>query len=127
MQINLESNPDITKEQALDPDFSLHFAAKAIADNKQSSWTSCNCYAFVKTKIKNLPRLKDIVANSAPKPGGIVITSYNGIKHLSYIKRLSEGILELQESNFKPCLIEPRILRLDDSHIVGYWFPGNGE
>ena len=123
VQINLDANPDVTKEQALDPEFSLRFAAEAISKDKQGAWTACNCYSLIKTKIKNLPKMKDIVPNSTPKMGSVMISYYKGQKHLSYVKRVANGNIELQEANYKPCLIAPRVIDADDPHIRGYWYP----
>lgn len=40
-QIHLPSHPDITKEQANDPDFAIEFMAKNIKQGKASIWS---CY-----------------------------------------------------------------------------------
>lgn len=40
-QIHGPSHPEITKDQALDPDFALDFMAKSIASGKGRMWT---CY-----------------------------------------------------------------------------------
>lgn len=40
-QINLPSHPTITKQQAIDPDFSLDFMARNLKDGKANIW-SCN-------------------------------------------------------------------------------------
>lgn len=38
-QIHLPSHPNISKAQALDPDFAIRFAAKEFAAGNQSAWT----------------------------------------------------------------------------------------
>lgn len=43
-QIFLPAHPSISKEEALDPDFAIRFAAKEFADGNASSWT---CYKLL--------------------------------------------------------------------------------
>lgn len=43
-QIHLPSHPDITKEQAKDPEFAIEFMAKNFADGKQNMWS---CYKIL--------------------------------------------------------------------------------
>lgn len=40
-QINLPANPEVTKEQAQNPDFSISFMAEKLSQNKGNMWT---CY-----------------------------------------------------------------------------------
>jgi glutamate formiminotransferase len=40
-QINLPSNPNVTKEQAKDPEFAIEFMAKKMADGRSNMWS---CY-----------------------------------------------------------------------------------
>ena len=40
-QIHLPSNPTVTKEQALDPEFAIDFLAKNLSQGKGNKWT---CY-----------------------------------------------------------------------------------
>lgn len=42
VQINLPWHPEITKEQALDPDFSINYMAKQFALGHQSWWSCYN-------------------------------------------------------------------------------------
>ena len=44
VQIHLPSNPTITREQALDPDFAISFLAKQLASKKGKLWT---CYRLL--------------------------------------------------------------------------------
>jgi hypothetical protein len=41
VQIHLPSHPELTKDQAFDPAFSIRYLAKKISENKGSMWT---CY-----------------------------------------------------------------------------------
>jgi hypothetical protein len=47
VQIHLPSNPTITREQALDPDFAVSFLAKQLASKKGKLWT---CYRLLNLK-----------------------------------------------------------------------------
>lgn len=40
VQINLEENPTVTKQEALDPEFALQFMAKEWVDGNASHWTA---------------------------------------------------------------------------------------
>jgi len=41
VQINLDHNPQVTLEQALDPDFSLEFLASNLAQGRCKMWMTC--------------------------------------------------------------------------------------
>ena len=45
VQIHLPSWPEITKEQAINPDFALDFMAKKFSENRENLWT---CYTLLK-------------------------------------------------------------------------------
>lgn len=45
VQIHLPDNPDITYEQATDPDFSLNFLAEGLSKGQGNKWT---CYRSIK-------------------------------------------------------------------------------
>ncbi len=120
VQINLASHPSITKDQALDPIFALDYAAQSIASSTQDQFTSCNCYAYARTKL-HLPKMADITPNSPPTVGGLAIFNYHGIKHIAYIKSVEGDGFWVQESNYQPCLVAPRYVKWTDKAIVGYW------
>ena len=48
-QIHLPDWPDITKEQAKDPDFALNFMAKKFSEDKEELWS---CYNLLKKQGK---------------------------------------------------------------------------
>jgi hypothetical protein len=125
VQINSKYWPEISDEEAYDPEFALNFAAKEIKKNQGIHWTSCNCVAFIRTMGVHFPRLedaKDLDTNSlVPIVGGVVKLVYNGIYHLAYIEKITAEGLYLRESNYKPCLIARRLIPLNDPHIIGYY------
>ncbi len=48
VQIHLPAHPDITKEQAIDPEFSIDFLAKNLSQGKGKMWS---CYPIALKKI----------------------------------------------------------------------------
>ena len=47
VQINLKAHPEITKEEAVDPDFALTYLAKNLSEGRGGMWT---CYWLTKNK-----------------------------------------------------------------------------
>jgi hypothetical protein len=128
VQINRASWPDITDEQAFDPEFSLRFAAEKIKNDEQHLWVVCNCYllAEVLTDYK-LPRMIDIIPNEIyPKVGGLVILRYTNNKHIVVVTKVTEEGIWIREANFKPCALGSRLLSWQDPHIKGYYSPQGG-
>ena len=117
-----------TKEEVLDPEFSLTFAAKHIKKgDAYKYWTPLNCYTFVWTKIRNLPRMALIQPNSEPVVGGVAIFYYKDrttgeqVKHIAYITQVLEGGIKIVEANKEPGLITTRKVDLNDPHYYGTW------
>ena len=129
VQINLEqppilekNQPPITKEQVFDTEWSLRFAAKAIAMGKQDAWTACNCYAQARAILGSLPKMADIKPNSTPRKNGLIIFNYSGVKHIAVITGFSKtGNALVREANLKPCLTGSREVFLNDPAIIGFW------
>ena len=118
-------NPDITDDQAFDPDFAINFGAKEIAQNGGFHFVSCNCVAFVRAMGVKFPRLtdaKDLDPNSiAPVKGGVVISNYRNTYHLSFITSVETDGIHIREANYSACSVGKRILAFDDKNIVGYF------
>lgn len=126
VQILPESNPTISEEQALDPKFSLSWAAGRLADGEEWRWTVCSCVKMVRVFVgPGLPRqdAKDFIPNATPQVGGVVIYKYsNGASHIAYIAGFTpdgSGWYE-KGSNLEPCLSYERIGRFDDPALVGF-------
>lgn len=114
----------ITKEQALDPEFALRFAAKKIAKGEEYYWTPCNCYSHVKTFIPNLPRTAELWPNSEPQIGSVALFRYsNGVRHYAYVKSVGEGFVRVTEANKTPCSIGERTVSLSDPFLLGFFMP----
>lgn len=125
VQINLPSHPEITREQAMDPEFSLRFLASEIKDGREWQWTVCSCVSFAKSigvKIPIIGNAKNLIPNSVyPRVGGVVILVYNGTYHLAVIERISPDGIHVVESNLERCKKGRRIIKFDNKNIVGYW------
>lgn len=121
VQINRKYWPEITDEQAFDPEFSLNFAASKIAKDEQYLWTVCNCYSFAKIFIKNLPKMADIQPNTDyPRVGGLVVFQYK-VKHIAVVTKVTKEGIWVKEANFEACKTGQRLVPWDDKSVVGYW------
>ncbi len=116
----------VTKEQALDPEFSLNFLAQRIkAGDAWKYWSSLNCYAYLKysLKISGLPKMAQIIANSSLKKGAIAIFNYSGnIKHVAYVTAVNGHTFTVKEANFKAGVIGTREISIDDPYLMGFWY-----
>lgn len=120
VQINREHWPDITDEQAFDPDFALKFAAEKIANGEEYLWVSCNCYAYA-SLFNKLPRMVDIVPNSNyPRVGGLVVFRYANEKHLATVVSVEQEGFWVKEANFSPCVIGNRFVSWQDKALKGF-------
>lgn len=123
-QINPYFHPEVTKGCALDPDCAMEWTAKFLAKGNSYQYVVCNCYAYMKTKVKRLPRMAEIMPNSKPKIGAVAIFKYkDGTKHLAYVKGLQSGIIQVEEANYKPCLTGSRQISADDPRLIGFYYP----
>ena len=132
VQINLDyppllepSQPPITREQALDPEFALNFAAKAIKQGKESAWTACNCYSLVRYKAGPLPRMAAIAPNSPAKVGSVAIFNYRGVKHIAYVESIEADGIHVLEANKTKCLVGRRVISPYDPSLAGFWSRSN--
>lgn len=127
MQINVCVNNDpkekyyATKEQALDPEFSLRYAAQAIANGDEHRWTVCNCrsYASLFVTLPNGP----LIPNASPAIGHLAIFDYDGTPHVAVITEVGEEGFEVKEANYRPCKTGERVVRWDDPSLVGFRAP----
>lgn len=122
VQINREHNPEITDEQAFDPDFSLRFASEKISKSEEYLWTVCNCYSYAQAIVDyELPKMFDIVPNSNyPRVGGLVVLRYKNNKHIAVVKSVSHDGIIIKEANFEPCLVGERLIKWDDPALKGF-------
>lgn len=120
VQINKDAWPDITDEQAFDPEFALNFAAEKISEGKEHYWVVCNCVSAVKLKTK-IPKMAEIVPNTSLAPKTVAIFDYKGVKHIAYVESVEKDSFTVFESNYRPCLLERRSVSMFDKSIVGFW------
>ncbi len=135
VQINPDLNPSqeyVPCETAKDPAYALNFAAQWVAAGKEDEWVVCNCYLYLKTRIRGLPLMRDIVPNSTPKVGAVAIFEYKDkqtgarVKHVAIIEKFSATGFAVAESNFTRCLWDRRTIDWGDPHIVGFWSVNTG-
>ena len=120
VQINRKHWPDITDEQAFDPDFSLRFAAEKIAKGEEYLWTACNCWAYA-SLFNKLPRMIDIVPNTNyPRVGGLVVLRYKNEKHVATVTSVEKDGFWVKEANFRPCEIGTRFIKWEDKALKGF-------
>jgi len=115
-----------TKEEVLDPEFSLRFAAKHIkADTAWKYWTPLNCYIYLKFARKiPLPPTAQLWPNSEAHIGAVALFRYsNGVRHYAEVIGLSEGRITLMEANFEPGKVGKRTIAMTDPHLQGFWSP----
>lgn len=130
VQINLKQPPilkkgqaPITQADAFDPVFALAFAAKAIALNKQSAWTVCNCYSYVKARVPSFPLQQYVHPTSMLGDTKVAIFNYYGVPHYAIVTSTDESGFWVQDSNFTPCQVQTHHILWGDSHLIGYWSP----
>ena len=120
-QISRTFHPEVTDEQAFDPEFGMRFAAQTIKEGREwSEYVVCNCYLLAKTRFPNIPRMSEILPNSTPTVGGIVIFYYGKVKHVAIIEKFFANGFTVLETNFKPCLTDTRFVDWNDPAIHGY-------
>jgi len=124
-QLNLKNPPlgPVTAQDALDPDFSLNYAAEAFSEGLAYRWTSCNCFSYIKTIYPNFPAQDTLAPNSGPRIGAVVLMNYDGIPHYAYITAVSGDYFTVREANLTPCVLDTRQVSWTDKHIQGYWHP----
>jgi hypothetical protein len=131
VQINKYAHPEVSDAQAFDPDFALNFAAHSIASSTEDQFVVCNCYAFLKTKIRGLPRMEDITPNSTPHAGAVAVFLYRdkktglATKHVAYVESIGSAGFEVAEANFSACLLDSRHISWNDPRLQGFWSSPN--
>lgn len=119
--INLRWNPEITKEQAFDPEFALRFVAKVLQDGREAQmYTVCNCYSFAKVLTGYIG---PYTQNSAPTEGSIAVFDYDGTPHYGVVQTLKLDGFTIREANYKPCKTGIRFVKWDDSALRGFHLP----
>lgn len=116
-----------TKEQVLDPEFSLRFAAEHIKKGDAwKYWSPMNCYTYLKYALKvSLPKMAQIVPSSfVPVAGAVAVFNYSGnVKHVALVRSVNGRSFTVKEANFKAGLVGERTISLDDPFLAGFYYP----
>jgi hypothetical protein len=119
----------VTKEEALDPETALTIAAEDIAAHRESRYTVCNCWGYLSTRIKSLPRMAAIQPTGPAQIGAVAIFWYKDkqmgapVKHIAEIAKMDATGFTVLETNFTHCLYDRRWISWDDPHLEGFWSP----
>src|SRR3990167_6559213 len=74
VQINRTYYPEITDEQAFDPEFALNFAAEKISKGEGYKWTCGNCYSLALNELGRIPKMAELIPNTDyPNVGGLIL------------------------------------------------------
>lgn len=127
-QINICAHTEVSKKEAVDPEFALTYAAEAISKSTEDKWSVCNCFSYVQANfVKNLPRMAEIVVNTnISHKGEIAIFMYTDrvtgkpVKHIAYV---SDENGTIKEANKTHCLTDSRVVDKADIHLLGYYAP----
>lgn len=132
VQINSEVNPSeqyVPCDKAKDPAYALNFAAQYLAAGKSDQWVACNCYLYLKTRIRGLPSMAAIVPNGPPSVGTVAILEYKDretgalIKHVALIESMDATSFTVAETNWTACLFDRRTIEWGDPHLRGFFVP----
>ena len=130
VQISRKFNPDITDAQALDPMFSLRFAAQAIKDGREYIFVSCSCTQFAHVLQPAFPiqNADQVIPNaSSPEVGSIAVFHYkDGEDHVAYITNVGTSTFSVREANLSPCTLDTRIVKANDPSLYGFWADPKG-
>lgn len=122
-QINICAHKGLTKEEALDPETNLTWAANRIAEGNLSWWTAGNCYSYILTILGRLPHMAQILPNTGIKVGSVAVFNYSGVKHIAYVSSVNTDSFTVKEANYKPGVIGIREVSIDDRSLEGFWSP----
>jgi len=83
----------------------------------------CSCIKFARTLVPQLPKgdAKDLIPNSRPEIGGIVIFHYPDTAHIAVIQKFTNSGMIVAESNYHRCKKDTRYVDFTDPAIFGYW------
>lgn len=98
-----------------------------IEQSIQIDEVACNCYLYVKNRIKALPLMKEVIPNTTPHKGAVAIFNYKDkttglpVKHIAIMGDFDGEGFWVRESNFTNCEYGKRYILFSDSHLVGFW------
>lgn len=101
----------------------MRWSAERIKDGYLSEWTVANCYAFIRTQVRNVPLMSKIKPNSTPHKGSIAIFDYKGIPHLALVTEVNSEGFTVREANYIPAKISTRTVDWKDKNLKGFYSP----
>lgn len=127
----LQIIPEYHDVDPLDFEASVRYFITEYKKGHEYYWTSCSCISTAKAlgvKIPPKTSASDIITNSSPKIGGLLVLKYGKIAHVAVIKEIHRELGEesyylVREGNFKPCELSERKILMNDSKIKGFYFP----
>lgn len=90
----------------------------------------CSCIKTARNLGVKIPfgtNAKDLVPNSPPIIGGLILLKY-GVHHVVVLEGF-EGGFQVAEGNFEkgPCVVTRRRIDFNDPHIIGFWDSKGGQ
>ena len=88
---------------------------------------NCSCVSYARSISPYQPPkvvyAKQIpITSQTPKVGGWVIFDYQPFGHTEIIIDIGDGVIRTEGFNLEPCRILKRVISVDDSHILGYFY-----
>lgn len=86
----------------------------------------CSCVVYARQRGVAIPYntdAGDLVPNSPPTPGGLVLLRYPKADHVAVITGFTEHGVMVREGNYKHCKETIREIRFDDRALRGFWTP----
>ena len=84
----------------------------------------CNCWAYTKNRVPELPSMVAVVPNAEPTVGAVAVEWFNGIKHVSVVKEVTAEGVHVAEANYKHCEKGERFIPFDKYSLHGFWIAG---
>lgn len=95
-------------------------------DEKLHGLTACSCIRTARAEGTPIPYgtdAKDLIPNSPPTIGGLIIFKYGDTYHVAKILSFTSAGFFVVEGNRNRCLREERTVYYEDPFIIGFWSP----
>lgn len=84
----------------------------------------CNCYAYVKNRIVELPPMAAINPNVEPSVGSVAVEYFGKVKHVSIVTKIEDSGVWVEEANYNHCKTGERFIPFTKHSLVGFWSAG---
>lgn len=98
---------------------------KESSEKAQPSSLLCSCVKYARSRGVPIPMntdAVDMVGNSIPMEGGLVLLTYPKADHVAVIVSLEEEYMVIDEANYKRCKHTQRRIPYSSKHIKGFWY-----